>query len=127
MNMEEINIEEYGRDLYSRKDEAITLIWADCEDEEWKPKEKECHVNVTVLCSMIDEIEPTRGWLMFDLIGTNLVKFVAHSVVKNTDGKYYDITPPNTVMRPPFVLAKESEEEFEKIVINIGDFIHSKS
>jgi hypothetical protein len=123
----EIEIEQYGKELYSRKEEAIILSWADCGDEGWKPREKECHLNVTELCLMNADLQPARGWLMFDLVATNLVKFVAHSVVKNIDGKYYDITPPNIDNRPPFILAKDSEVDFEKIVIQVGDFIYASS
>jgi hypothetical protein len=125
--MKMIDINLYGKELYSRKVEAVPLNWADCGDDVWKPIEKECHSNVSDLCLDNSELKPIRGWLMFDNIDAKSVRFIAHSVVQYTDGNYYDITPPNTVKRPPFIIAKESEIEFEKIVIKICDFTYIKS
>ena len=104
--------------------QSIELGWADCGNEEWAPTEKNCHVNVTELCSVESTLKPIRGWLFYDLEGINKVKFVAHSVVQAEDGMLYDITPPNDKPRPPFIIATENEEYFEKLVINIGDFYY---
>ena len=118
------NLGEYAKDLYSRRNEAVELGWADCGSEEWAPKENDCHVNVTELCSVKSDLKPIRGWLFFDLEGINKVKFVAHSVVQATDGKFYDITPPNTIKRPPLIIAAEDEKHFEKLIINVVDFFY---
>jgi len=118
------SLDEYAKKLYSRRKEAVDLFWADCGNDEWSPSENNCHVNVTELCSTNSSLQPIRGWLYFDLQGIAKVQFVAHSVVKYLDGKYYDITPPNTIQRPPFIIATENEEEFEKMVISVGDFLY---
>lgn len=49
---------------------------------------------------------------------------VAHSVVQLEDSFFYDITPPNTIQRLPFIIAHEDEEFFECLVVNIGDFFY---
>ena len=120
--LNEINLNEYAKTLFERKNESIELYWADCDSKEWSPKVKECHKNVTELGNMNSELEPVRGWLMID--GEKSVVFVAHSVVKNVDGKFYDITPPNNGPRPPFIIANDNEETFEKMVMYVGDIIY---
>jgi len=124
-SFEEFSLEKYANDLYNRRHGAVELFWADCGNDEWAPQENNCHKNVTELCSLNKELKPIRGWLYFHVQDINMVRFVAHSVVKAPDGKYYDITPPNDVKRPPFIIATESGYEFENIVINIGDFSFS--
>lgn len=121
---EDFSLEEYGRELYNRRNEAVELGWADCDNEEWIPTENNCHINVSELCSVNHTLQPIRGWLFFDLEGINRVQFVAHSVVRDSAGMYYDITPPNNIQRPPFIIAIDDEEFFEQLVINIGDFFY---
>ena len=121
------DLEEYGRSLYELRDEAVSLGWADCGNEEWLPTENDCHGNVAKLCAMDSSLVPVRGWLYYELTDLNQVLFVAHSVVRSDGGGFYDITPPNTIVRPPFIVSNDSEEFFEYLVLNVGDFYFKPS
>lgn len=119
---DDFGIGDYGQALYEKRDGAVELMWADCSGDNWKPRENDCHVNVTELCSIDSALVPVRGWLYYSFDDIGKIQFVAHSVVKAIDGQLYDITPPNTVKRPPFILSGDSEEFFECLVVNVGDF-----
>jgi hypothetical protein len=115
-SMEKLNINDYGKGLYSLINTAIGLKCAVVKVGDWKPKPHMCHHNVTKWCSMKEGFEPVRGWLYFDIPSLKCVKFIAHSVVKTLNGEFFDITPVNASQGYPFILSGLTDSEFEKIV-----------
>ena len=64
-----------------------------------------------------DRYSPARGWLYFDFNDIlPLVKFVAHSALKDMEGTLYEITPVQVIQQYPFIFAEESEEEYASLV-----------
>lgn len=76
----------------------------------WQPNAKDCHLNVTVLCSANPRCRPVRGWVVFDF--GDLVRFNAHSMSRLEDGAVYDITPVLTERQYPFLPAEESDADY---------------
>jgi hypothetical protein len=114
--MEQIDIKEYAKKLYSKASSAVMLKRAIINGGEWQPQPNMCHNNVTIWCQHKTDFQPVRGWLYFDLPGCDYVKFVAHSAVRNPKGELYDITPSNASTDYLFINSELTEEEYAELV-----------
>ena len=118
--MPEIDFNEYAMTLYSQVDAAVILKRATIEGGDWEPQPNMCHHNVSIWCQHKPEFKVVRGWLYFDLLGLNYVKFVAHSAVRNPDGELFDITPASASQDYPFIESGLSEEKYAEFVETRG-------
>ena len=66
---------------------------------------------VTGLCAAHSDLEPARSWLYFDLPDESIAKFVIHSVFRNGNGEYLDVTPSNAGQEYPFISSNLAEED----------------
>ncbi|WP_454782808.1 hypothetical protein [Legionella sp. WA2022007384] len=102
----------YKNELVKRKKEAFYVPLRCVSIGDWNPQPNLCHQNVFTITRNIPGYYAVHGWLYFDMIG----KFVAHSVIKAPDGKYYDITPQMSTTQYPFITANLKKKEFYTIV-----------
>ena len=116
-----LDLEQLAAGIYARRDEAAILPVAEVAMGDWKPQPNQCHQNVTDWCENNPDYKPVRGWLYFSFFGLlGRVLFEAHSAVRAPDGKIYDITPSFAMSQYPFIVAKETEEEFAELVSEKG-------
>ena len=114
-------IAQFATELYQRRGEAVMLDFAAVTMEGWAPQQNRCHENVTIWCINNEGYEIVRGWLYFDFGGAlPIVRFVAHSAVRASDGKLYDITPQLAVNQYPFIPDNRSEDEYAEWVQGRG-------
>jgi hypothetical protein len=125
MANQSVDITKYAARLYVRRSEGIILTCANVSIGKWKPQPKLCHGNVAVWCDNDTSYQPVRGWLHLELAGI----FLAHSVVRKPNGELCDITPLNAHQQYPFILAEESEAEYEDLIVrrNISQIVHQQS
>lgn len=118
----------YVEELYNRRKQAVMLKWADVSIETWRPRQNECHGNVSEVCAHDNRYSPARGWFYFDFKGAlTSVKFVAHSALRDKDGTLYDITPACASQQYPFILAVEPEAEYASLVESgVTELLHMK-
>lgn len=99
-----------------RVGEARVVEKLDVRVGDWKPQRNMCHHNVTYFCEHNPDWVPVRGWLYFDLQGLDISKFVSHSIVRDSAGAYWDITPLVASQDYPFVTSNLSEDEYADLV-----------
>lgn len=115
--MANIDISEYAKMLCSKIDGAAQLNRAVVKIGNWTPQSNNCHSNVTIWCEHNPDYMPVRGWLYFD----KLSKFIAHSAVKTSEGKLYDITPSFFASQNyPFIEGGLSHEDYADLVETQG-------
>ncbi len=108
---------EYTSALRARLSEAVIVATATVSIGEWMPQPNQCHENVTVWCTHNQAYEVVRGWLYMDMAGQLAYEvFLAHSVVRDHEGRLWDITPRQASQAYPFLAAVESEEEYGGLV-----------
>ena len=87
--------------------------------DDWKPTPKFCHANVDVWVLRSPEYATVRGWVVFNqshpLIPQSRFRFVAHSVIEASDGRFLDITPSLASQPYPFIRHSGSTEEFDEL------------
>ncbi len=106
-------IQNYIVELFERREEAAFVQMASIEEREWKPDLNECHNNVDFWCKEHPEYKPIRGWLFYALgYEADYVLFQQHSVMLTPENTLVDITPTIALDSYPFIIAKESDEEF---------------
>lgn len=108
--MNDAELQRYGRRLFERRVTATIVPPARVRVGAWQPTAKDCHLNVTVLCSANPRCRPVRGWIVFDF--GDLVRFNAHSMSRLEDGAVYDITPVLTERLYPFLPAEENDADY---------------
>jgi len=90
--IEMTDIFAYFQKLFGRINEAFVVERHIIGDNlGWEPNPRECHRNVERLVGARPEYRPVHGWLICDY--GDRVQFIAHSIVRSTEGKYIDITP----------------------------------
>lgn len=75
----------------------------------------ECHSNADRRVKAIPGCEAVRGWLVYDESERGVVRFMAHSVVRER-GVLIDITPSGAAGMVPFLAHPEGNEMFDLIV-----------
>jgi hypothetical protein len=115
----------YAIKLYARRSEGMLLKSASAKFQGWQPQLNMCHNNVATWCDYDPSYRPVRGWLYIELAGI----FLAHSVVRIPNGELRDITPSNASQKYPFIIAEESETEYEELIMRrgISQVVHQQS
>jgi hypothetical protein len=120
-------LKQLAKRLYDHCHTAALVERADVAIEgAWKPIANRCHESATTWAANNDGWVAVRGWLVFDytalaLLVPNLprvVRFNAHSMVQDPDGKLWDITPPGGPVSQdyPFFRHPGTDEEFENLL-----------
>ena len=120
-------IEKYILELFERRDEGALVQKATIEQCEWKPDFNECHNNVDTWCRSHPEYKPVRGWLFYALgYEADFVLFQQHSVMLTPENKLIDITPSKAVDEYPFIIARESDEDYfaKDVHLENGNLVH---
>ncbi len=82
----------HGAQLYAKRNTATIVPFRSVTLGNWSPVVRECHDNVLKWVEHHPEHQAVHGWLyMGDQ--PDVVRFVAHSVVRSKDGTLFDITP----------------------------------
>jgi hypothetical protein len=108
--------------LYSARHAAVPVDFAEAEIEgAWRPELNKCHEDATIWAAHNDGWEAVRGWIVFDLSDSFLamqpeIHFVAHSVVRDTAGKLWDITPSTISVDLRFLPHPGTDHEFTDII-----------
>lgn len=105
----------YAKFLYSNVTDAVYLKFLDVTINGSKPKPKECHNNVNKFIEQNISFSPVYGWLVIDAPTTSQCLFLAHSVIKDTDGKLFEITPIQSCEPRPFIEAQLTDYDFEQL------------
>ena len=108
---------EYTQRLYLRVGQGEVAPPARVSIDDWTPVENDCHANVTTWCKSSNGFEIVRGWLYFDLAGLlPYVLFNAHSVIRDSAGELWDITPSRATDQYPFLVAEEAEDVYAQFI-----------
>lgn len=110
---QDADLNVYAMKLYERRNEGVILKCAEATIGEWKPQPNRCHENVSTWCEHDNSYQAVRGWFYLDQLG----EFIAHSVVRIPSGELRDITPISASQQYPFIIAEESEAEYEDLII----------
>jgi hypothetical protein len=111
----------YAARLYERRSEGVIVRPGKVIGPEWTPAYNDCHANVNALCEHDPRYRPVRGWLYFDFDQVlSFVRFTAHSVLIDENGRLWDITPSQASQPYPFIRAEGSEAEYVEIVETRG-------
>ena len=112
-----VEIPAYSSRLYERRLSGVIVQSASVKLGTWVPAPNNCHANVSTWCENMPEYTAVRGWLYFDFLDhLPHVLFNAHSVVRDPDGKLWDITPSQSSQSYPFLVAEEQEAEYAKLI-----------
>ena len=120
-------IKKYIIELFERRSEGTVIQKVEIKECGWKPEFHECHNNVDFWCRSNPEYIPVRGWLFFALnYEANFVWFQQHSVILTPGKTLVDITPSNALDSYPFIIAKESDDDFfaKEIYLNGGNLTY---
>jgi hypothetical protein len=82
---------------------------------------KQCHANASTWAENNEGWHAVRGWVVFDFTNIRLfprpyVHFAPHSVVRDANGKLWDITPNIMSYQYPFFPHPGTDAEFVEIV-----------
>lgn len=107
MSNEAFDPQAYAARLYERRDEAF-----DYEDdftgyEGWKPTPQDCHANVDYLVNAVSGMSAVQGWLVADY-GYE-IGFMAHSIIRDSDGKNINVTPPAKQLPWRYLFLKDDD------------------
>lgn len=114
--MTAISRAEYQLSVCKRIAEARHVPFRKVELKEWHPQESRCHENVAIWTTANPGTTAVHGWVT---VAIGLL--AAHSVVRDVNGRLYDITP----------FADESIRPTARFIPHLGDEnefweIHSK-
>jgi len=105
---------KYGHCLLSKIEEAQFLPFLDVLINGEMAKKKDCHRNAMCFSEENKSFRLVHGWLIIDPRPKfNSIKFIAHSVVMNTDGNLIDITPSDASDSYLFLPAFIDDKKFE--------------
>ena len=125
----------YVGELSLRWSESFVVPRIEVEQAGWQPVVKQCHRNVAELVKLNDDYQPVRGWMIMDLRESVLllnalfgleqeprIELLAHSIVKNKQGKLLDVTPVEalygTPNEYPFLQHVGDEDEYATFIEN---------
>jgi hypothetical protein len=125
MSQPDLDQTELAKRLYPHYREATIVDYARVAIEAaWQPWAKECHANATTWAAHNSGWSAVRGWLVFDFsyLPSPFIRFPAHSVVQDPDGKLWDITPPalEASRQYPFFRHPGTADEFRDFVERHG-------
>lgn len=111
-------LEKYAASLYARKHECQFVPKEMIQLDGWQPLHHQCHSNVLILETYGEGFSAVHGWLYLDFSGSaDFVRFIAHSVICNADGKLIDVTPTFPgAGHYPFINANIGSLQYEAIL-----------
>jgi hypothetical protein len=86
-------IERYGALLARQLKEAVAVPYRQVSVGNWAPEENKCHHNVATWIERNPHHEHVLGWLVVTAPNSDVIRFVAHSVIEDEAGNRFDITP----------------------------------
>ena len=109
---------KYAESLYARRHECQLVPKETVNLDDWHPVSNQCHSNVLILETYGEGFSAVHGWLYLDFDGTtDFVRFIAHSVVLNAEGRLIDVTPTFAgAGHYPFITANIGNLEYEAIL-----------
>lgn len=108
---------KYAESLYGRKYEGVFVKRESITLDDWQPLRHQCHANAMILETYGQGFSAVHGWLYLDDKNQmDFVRFVAHSVVMNSDGELLDITPAEGIAHFPFITSALSNTEYEDML-----------
>lgn len=113
-------LRELARELFGRRHEAISVPFRDCTAADFEPTRQDCHGNVARWGRLHPDHQPMRGWLVIEHLDRGYCRFVAHSVVRDEQGRLFDLTPPGMAARYPFLQHPYTAEEFVLMLARSG-------
>jgi hypothetical protein len=115
-----LDVVAYAASLYERRHEAVVVPSAKLSIGDWTPAANDCHANAQTVALSCPEYEAVRGWLYFDFVNDlPFVRFSAHSVILNSEGQLFEITPSPASQDYPF-LVEDREAIFDELIGNRG-------
>lgn len=111
-------LQELAGELYSLRNRAVTVRPLTRKVAGFKPLAHECHANAEAWVALHPHSQIVRGWLLYDyqLSAFPMVRFQAHSVVEDSDGRLFDVTPREGSGSLPFLRHPDGNEMFDLIV-----------
>jgi hypothetical protein len=109
--------ESLGQKLYTMRESGVIVPHEMRVLGDWTPSAKDCHVNAGYWAESNLGTSVVRGWFYFhfnQMLG--YVNFVAHSMIRESDGRLLDLTPRQTFEDYPFIVHPGSIEEFDALV-----------
>lgn len=105
----------YAASLYARLHERQWVTREIIKLDGWQPLKNQCHANTIILETYGQGFTAVHGWLYLDYDGkADFVRFVAHSVVMNQQGRLLDVTPAaDETTQFPFITSGLSSVDYE--------------
>ena len=117
VDLSEKSIDSYRKYLKSKLTNAVHLSKKQVTVNGGFPKIKECHDNVEFYVAENPTAKWVRGWIVVaSNVGTLLL---AHSVIEESDGVRYEITPIESCEPRPFLEADLYEDDF----VNLHNYL----
>ena len=83
----------YAKVLYEKRGEAIYVPRVTVVLPGWQPKANECHENCAEWHLRQGNCKIVHGWVCVDASEIGFYRFSAHSVIEDSSGSLFDITP----------------------------------
>ncbi len=90
---EKMNRADYEADICGRLDQAERVPFKPVFIGDWRPQVAQCHENVDAWVKGNLGAVAVRGWVTYASFGELGIGLTAHSVVQDSDGRLFDITP----------------------------------
>jgi hypothetical protein len=111
------SIDSYRRYLKTKLTNAVHLPKKLVTVNAGLPKIKQCHDNVEFYVAENQTAKCVRGWIV---VASNMgTLLLAHSVIEESDGVRYEITPIESCEPRPFLEADLCEEDF----VNLHNYL----
>ena len=109
---------------------ALPVPFISVKTEDWQPQVGHCHENVDQWVRVSPGHTAVRGWVTVYTDGANKTFLTPHSVVRDEDGRLFDITPlgsesvRSTML---FVPHPGSEDEFFRLKDHFGLYLECET
>jgi hypothetical protein len=102
-------------ELLARVGTAVVVPFERRAEGGWIAQAGLCHDNVAMWRNLHPDCEAVPGWVVSSWTGH--LRFTAHSVIREPDGRFVDITPLVTdPLRPPFLPDTRSFDDFMEMI-----------
>ena len=112
------NLARYAASLFARMHECQMVNRQIVRIDNWQPHVNHCHSNALILEIYGEGYTAVHGWFLIDFDGTkDFVRFTAHSIVLNAQGRLLDVTPSYPGAPSfPFITANLTDIEYEAVL-----------
>ena len=102
---------DYEASILARLDQAVRVPFREVSLNNWRPGHNDCHNNVDTCVAANPSCKAVRGWMI-----ESTCSLTAHSVVRDTDGQLFDITPfTDDRLRLGFIEHEGDDAAFERM------------